>query len=169
MVHEVSRAWKIHIDCSCTLSRTSTDRMRSQPQQDIVSPSVHTSQQRFVALHQCLTRKRVRTNLKCSSRRRRLLDPSCLSRRRCIDGLHSVAVERLLTEPVVVDLPSIELRLSTTGDLYPSVRHTWLDNGRLLQLLEPNNPSNLQLFQVPSSSYSYVLFVLSHGLGSFTG
>ena len=31
--------------------------------------------------------------------------------------------------------------------LYPSIEHSWLDNGRLLRLVNPRNPENAQLFQ----------------------
>lgn len=37
--------------------------------------------------------------------------------------------------------------LSMTQLQYPDVAHAWLDDGRLLQLLEPRHPSNIHLFQ----------------------
>lgn len=40
------------------------------------------------------------------------------------------------------------MTLEESQELYPDNPHTWLCDGKLLRLLDPNNPSNYELFQV---------------------
>lgn len=43
--------------------------------------------------------------------------------------------------------PMPEYSHEQTGSLFPDVLHAWLDNGRLLQLFDPQNEGNVRLFQ----------------------
>lgn len=45
-------------------------------------------------------------------------------------------------------LPPRIMLLSESERLYPGVPHSWLCNGKLLQLRDPNNPGNYKIFQV---------------------
>lgn len=43
--------------------------------------------------------------------------------------------------------PMPEYLHEQTSSLFPDVQHAWLDNGRLLQLFDPQNAGNVRLFQ----------------------
>lgn len=40
------------------------------------------------------------------------------------------------------------MTLTESREMYPGNPHTWLCDGRLLRLLDPNDPTNRKLFQV---------------------
>ena len=54
-------------------------------------------------------------------------------------GLHTIMLGR--------DGPIPQHTLTETSLLFPDVQHSWLDNGRLLRLLDPDTSNNLSLFQ----------------------
>ena len=45
------------------------------------------------------------------------------------------------------DAPIPTFTLKQTSLLFPQVKHEWLDNGRLLRLMDPHGSHNLKLFQ----------------------
>lgn len=47
-------------------------------------------------------------------------------------------------------LPPREMTLAKSREFYPDNPHAWLCDGRLLRLLDPEDPTNCALFQVNS-------------------
>lgn len=45
-------------------------------------------------------------------------------------------------------LPPRVMTLAESRELFPDNPHTWLCDGKLLRLLDPENPTNCDIFQV---------------------
>lgn len=49
-------------------------------------------------------------------------------------------------------LPPRVMTLAESRELFPNNPHSWLCNGKLLRLLDPDDPTNSDLFQVNSNA-----------------
>jgi len=48
------------------------------------------------------------------------------------------------------------MTLAESREFFPNNPHTWLCDGKLLRLLDPEDPTNCDMFQVNSYSVTYI-------------
>lgn len=59
-------------------------------------------------------------------------------------------------------LPRRVMTLAESKQLYPGVPHSWLCDGKLLRLNDPNCPNNYKIFQVPVRYCESLLSLATH-------